>query len=248
MNLGTYTGVRSTSGATNIRVTCTNSSQDYDIGLNAGTAIGASTSNRKMTGPASAMLNYGLFRDAAHTQNWGNTVGVDTAHGRGKVQPQDITVYPQIPAGQLVAPGTYVDTISTSSRSFTVTAVVPSMCQITATNMDFGTYTGVDLNAVSTLTVTCSHSTPYYVNLDNGLNPTGGWLTRARGPGGALLNYTLFREAARSSRWGNTYNFDGVGGTGSGSAQTLTVYGSVPAGQFVTPGTYADTVVATVTY
>jgi spore coat protein U-like protein len=58
----------------------------------------------------------------------------------------------------------------------------------------------------------------------------------------------MFHDAARSSRWGNTYNLDGVAGTGSGSAQTLNVYGRVAAGQLVTPGTYTDTVIATITY
>jgi spore coat protein U-like protein len=39
-----------------------------------------------------------------------------------------------------------------------------------------------------------------------------------------------------------------VAKTGSGTAQTLTVYGQVPAGQFVTPGNYADTITVTLTY
>ncbi len=248
MNLGIYTGALSTDGSTSMRVNCTILSPDYTISLNAGTGTGATISTRKMTGPASAILNYGLFRDAAHAQNWGNTAGVDTASGSGLVLVRDFTIYPQIPAGQLVAPGTYVDTISTASRSFTVTAVVQAMCQIAATNLAFGTYTGTTLDAVSTLTVTCTKTTPYYVNLSDGQHPDGSFLPRASGPGGVLLSYTMFREAARSSRWGNTYNLDGVAGTGSGNAQALTVYGRVAAGQFVTPGAYTDTVIATVTY
>jgi spore coat protein U-like protein len=248
MNLGIYTGALSTAGSTSIRVNCTILSADYNISLNAGTGTGATTSTRKMTGPASATLNYGLFRDAAHAQNWGNIVGVDTASGSGLVLVRDFTIYPQIPAGQLVAPGTYVDTISSASRSFTVTAVVQAMCQITATNLAFGSYTGEALDAVSTLKVTCTKTTPYYVNLGDGQHPDGSYLPRAIGPGGVLLSYTMFRDAARTSRWGNTYNLDGVAGTGSGSAQTLNVYGRVAAGQFVTPGAYTDTVIATITY
>jgi spore coat protein U-like protein len=41
---------------------------------------------------------------------------------------------------------------------------------------------------------------------------------------------------------------DTVAGTGTGATQTLTVYGSIPAGQVVTPGTYRDTVNVIVTY
>jgi spore coat protein U-like protein len=248
MNLGTYTGTVSTAGSTSMRVNCKGNSSNYTISLDAGTGTGATTSTRKMTGPASATLNYGLFRDAAHAQNWGNVVGVDTPSGSGRTSASNFTIYPQISAGQLVAPGTYVDSISTSSRSFDVMAIVHPMCQITATNLAFGTYSGTGLDADSTLTVTCTKTTPYYVNLSDGQQPDGSYLPRAIGPSGVMLSYTLFRDAARGSRWGNTYNLDGVAGTGSGSAQALTVYGRVAAGQFVTPGAYTDTVIATITY
>ncbi|MBC7610899.1 MAG: spore coat protein U domain-containing protein [Polaromonas sp.] len=252
MNLGTYTGSVSSAGSTNITVTCNGNSANYTISLDAGTRIGATTSTRKMTGPASATLNYGLFRDAARAQNWGNNAGVDTASGSGSTSVSNFTIYPQIAAGQLVAPGTYRDTMTTASGagsgSFTITTLVQPLCQITATNLAFGTYTGADLDAVSTLTVTCTKTTPYYVNLSDGQHPDGSFLPRAIGPGGVLLAYTMFRDAARSSRWGNTYNLDGVAATGSGSAETLNVYGRVAGGQFVTPGAYTDTVIATITY
>ncbi|WP_409528142.1 spore coat protein U domain-containing protein [Rhizobium sp.] len=39
-----------------------------------------------------------------------------------------------------------------------------------------------------------------------------------------------------------------VTGTGTGSPQTLTVYGRVPAQNTPAPGTYSDTVVVTVSY
>jgi spore coat protein U-like protein len=252
MNLGTYTGAVSTAGSTNISVTCKGNSAHYTIGLNAGTGAGATTSTRKMTGSASSTLNYGLFRDAAHARNWGNTVNVDTASGSGETPDRNFTIYPQVAAGQLVAPGTYHDTITAASGagsgSFTITALVQPLCQITATNLVFGAYTGGVLDAVSTLTVACTKTTTYYVNLSDGQQPDGSLLPRAIGPGGVLLSYTMFHDAARSSRWGNTYNLDGVAGTGSGSAQTLNVYGRVAAGQLVTPGTYTDTVIATITY
>ncbi len=50
----------------------------YNIGLNAGTATGATVTNRKMTGPGRERLTYRLCRNSSRTQNWGNTVGVDT--------------------------------------------------------------------------------------------------------------------------------------------------------------------------
>lgn len=107
---GAYTGTVS-NASTTISVTCTNTTP-YNIGLDAGTSSGATVSARKMTGPASATLGYGLFRDSAHTQNWGNTIGTDTQTGTGNGSAQSLTVFGQIAAGQFVAPGSYSDTIT----------------------------------------------------------------------------------------------------------------------------------------
>ena len=68
------------------------------------------------------------------------------------------------------------------------------------------------------------------------------------GPAGATLAYALYQDSAHTINWGNTVGTDTVSGTGNGSAQTLTVYGEVPAGQSVTPGAYTDTITATITY
>ena len=59
-----------------------------------------------------AQLTYALYRDAARTLNWGNTVGTDTLAGTGTGSAQASTVYGRIAAGQLPAPGGYVDTIT----------------------------------------------------------------------------------------------------------------------------------------
>lgn len=107
---GTYTGLLSSATAS-VTVTCTNTTP-YDVGLNAGTATGATTSNRSMTGPASALLNYDLYSDSARTVNWGNIVHTDTVEMTGNGLGQTLTVYGQIPAGQYFAPGLYSDTIT----------------------------------------------------------------------------------------------------------------------------------------
>jgi spore coat protein U-like protein len=94
-----------------IQVRCTNSAA-WNIGLNAGTFTGATVTTRKMKGPGSFSLNYSLFSDAARSNNWGNTLGVDTVSGTGTGGDQIATVYGQIPATQNVGPGGYVDTIT----------------------------------------------------------------------------------------------------------------------------------------
>jgi spore coat protein U-like protein len=66
------------------------------------------------------------------------------------------------------------------------------------------------------------------------------------------LAYNLFREAARVTVWG-----DGSGGTQvvtvgdsgpPGNPVTVTIFGRVPAGQWVAAGTYADTLVLTIEF
>src|ERR1700726_522658 len=57
---GTYTGALATSTSA-VSVTCTNTTP-YNVGLSAGLATGATVTTRKMTGPASATLNYAMFR------------------------------------------------------------------------------------------------------------------------------------------------------------------------------------------
>jgi spore coat protein U-like protein len=90
--------------------TCTGSTP-YNVGLNAGTATGATVTTRSMTGPAGALLGYKLFTNSGHTTNWGNTVGTNTEAGIGTGLAQSLTVFGQIPAGQSVTPGAYSDTI-----------------------------------------------------------------------------------------------------------------------------------------
>lgn len=255
LNLGTYTGAVSTTGTTSGTVTCPRNFQ-YAIGLTAGTGSGATVALRKLTGPGSATLNYRIFQDSARTTNWGNTINVDTRPGTGTGSAQTISIYPQIPANQFVRPGTYNDTITASifntsplfSGPISVTATVQATCTISATSLAFGNYTGVQNDSTATITVTCTNTTPYYVNLNSGLQQDSSNYPRMKGPGSDLLSYRLFQNAARTVAWQNTVNVNGEAGTGNGTSQQLTVYGRVVAGQKIRPGAYVDTVVATISY
>jgi spore coat protein U-like protein len=109
LNFGNYTGAQ-LPATTTLSVGCTGGTS-YNVGLNAGIGSGATVAIRKMTGPAGALLSYGMFIDSAHSVNWGNTVGTDTVSGSGNNAIQNITVYGEIPAGQSVGTGSYTDTI-----------------------------------------------------------------------------------------------------------------------------------------
>jgi spore coat protein U-like protein len=66
--------------------------------------------------------------------------------------------------------------------------------------------------------------------------------------GTAFVLYGLYRDAARSQAFGNTIGTNTAAGTGTGLSQTLTVYGRVAPQATPAPGTYADTITATLTY
>jgi spore coat protein U-like protein len=137
---------------------------------------------------------------------------------------------------------------TTVTTTFGVSATVQSTCLISATALAFGTYTGAVDNATSTVSVTCTNTTPYNVALNPGTATGATVTTRKMTSGSNTLNYSLFSNSGMTTNWGQTVGTDTVTGTGNGSAQTLTVYGQVPASQYVTPGAYADTITASVIY
>jgi spore coat protein U-like protein len=138
---------------------------------------------------------------------------------------------------------------ATTATTFAVTATVQAACLISAAPLAFGVYTGVVANASSAVTVTCTNTTPYAVGLDSGTF-AGATVTTRRmtGTGGAALAYALFSDAAHATNWGNSIAAGAVAGVGNGIAQALPVFGQVPAGQFVAPGAYTDTITATIVF
>ena len=151
-----------------------------------------------------------------------------------------------ISAALLIA---YPAQAAVTTSNFNVTATVVASCQIATTDMAFGNYSGVQLDGQSTVTATCTNTTPYTIGLSAGTF-AGATVTTRRmtGPGAAGLPYSLFREAGRTTNWGVTVGTDTVAGTGNGAAQPLSVFGRIPAGQFASPGSYSDTILATLTY
>jgi spore coat protein U-like protein len=59
--------------------------------------------------------------------------------------------------------------------------------------------------------------------------------------------YGLFQDSAHSQVWGSTIGTNTVSG-GNGASPTQMVYGLITAGQTSPPGSYADTVTATITF
>jgi spore coat protein U-like protein len=145
-----------------------------------------------------------------------------------------------------------VGSFQTTSAPFTVSANVVPSCFVTASDLDFGSDSllSSDLDATSTVSVTCALGQAYSLSLNEGTTPGGTTTTRLMKHGGSAstIPYMLFSDPARSQNWGNSASED-VNGTGTGAAVNHTVYGRVP-GQPVAPeaGAYSDTITVTVTY
>jgi len=102
------------------------------------------------------------------------------------------------------------------------------------------------VDATGSISLTCTANLPYTVSLNGGLSnspPAARRMTRS----GAGVTYGLYRDTNRANVWGSAAG-QIASGTGNGSAQTLTVYGRVPAQNTPAPGLYSDTVVVTVNY
>ena len=93
---------------TTLGVTCTQTTP-YTIGLDQGSTTGSAIAMRLLAGTEGNMfkVQFKLFRDAALSQNWGDTVGTDTEAGTGTGRLQNVTVYGQVPVQIEPKPGTY---------------------------------------------------------------------------------------------------------------------------------------------
>ena len=245
------------------------------VSIDGGSAWDATS--RLMNGPSSPQLRFQLYSDAARTTAWGSWPASLYGGGftwdvfsTAANLTATTTVYGRVPGSQQSIPsGSYSSNLTlfftydnsdntacpfngkgNSSTTFTATATVLSNCIVSATNLNFGS-TGTlssNIDATSSLSIQCSNGAPYNVGLDAGTGSGATVATRKMTSGGNTVNYTMYQNAGRTTLWGTTIGTNTLSGTGSGSAQNLTVYGRVPTQTTPAPGTYADTIVVTVTY
>jgi|SRR3974390_482326 len=139
----------------------------------------------------------------------------------------------------------------TATGNFTAQITIATSCTVnSASKLDFGSQGLLNANVdqTSTIQVQCTNTTPYNIALDAGLGTGATIANRLMTSGGNVVNYTLYRDSARSLVWGNTPLTDTVSGAGTGATQSYTVYGRVPSQTTPAPGTYNDTITITVNY
>lgn len=129
-------------------------------------------------------------------------------------------------------------------------------CSVATTAVTFGTYVPTTLKTSNgNVAVTCSalviYTASYVISMAKGNSAT--YTPRFMSLVSNQLTYNLFTTGAFTSIWG-----DGTGGTvtvsdsytsiGLSTTRNYTVFGRIPASQFVNTGTYTDSVLVTVTY
>ncbi len=131
--------------------------------------------------------------------------------------------------------------------TFQITSSVLESCAVTAVTMDFGAYHGKQIDQTSTITIACTRGVPYRIGLDNGLHYSAPDRRLKHRTSTDYLIYELYRDAARTARWGND-DASNVQMTGDGTAQHINVYGRVPAGQTGPIGSYSNTTTVIVNF
>ena len=141
-----------------------------------------------------------------------------------------------------------------ATNTMQVSVAVIDSCTISATALDFGSPTaigGTNIDATSTLTLTCTTGADYDVWMGFGNYAASG----QRNMAGAAVStnrvpYNVYSNSARTTAWGNTSGTDTVAGTAaSGLPFTLTAYGRIPSTAAAVPAdVYSDTVTVTVNF
>jgi spore coat protein U-like protein len=137
------------------------------------------------------------------------------------------------------------------TTTFTAQIAIAAACAInSASSLNFGTQgvLAANVDQSSTIQVTCTNTTPYTIGLNAGTGSGATVAARKMSSGGNTVNYALYSDAAHTTIWGNTPASDTVAGTGTGAAQSFTVYGRVPPQGAPAPGNYSDTITVTVMY
>jgi spore coat protein U-like protein len=148
---------------------------------------------------------------------------------------------------------------TTTSGGSNWDATIAAGCNISTSTMNFGStssFISSNIDSAATITAQCTNTSAYSIGLSNGVNASGSQNRMRLGATSNYVTYGLYTDAARSNAWATTTSATGCTsgtstcalGTGTGSSQSVTVYGRVPPQNVPAAGSFTDTVVVTVTF
>jgi len=156
--------------------------------------------------------------------------------------------------GALVLPATSMAQ-TTLTGTMTVRISIAGSCTSTADDLNslmdfFAQPTNIPAAVDSTstaMTVNCTNGMPYQIGFGAGENHDNS--TRRMKSGSDYVSYELYKESARTTVLGETWNTaNTIAATGTGAVQQHVVYGRVPPQSGLSQGNYLDHVTVTLRY
>jgi spore coat protein U-like protein len=140
-----------------------------------------------------------------------------------------------------------------STASFTVSLTLQANCTISANPLSFSS-TGVLSTAIdqqTSVAIDCTNTTPYNVGLDAGTVSGSTVANRllagtTSGNTATTVAFQLYQDSGHTLPWGTTQGSNTLGGTGTGTVQSIPVYAQIPVQSTPRSDTYQTTVTATV--
>jgi spore coat protein U-like protein len=123
---------------------------------------------------------------------------------------------------------------------------------VSVSGVNFGSYdvfNAIPTKATGSITYQCKKAGGPQLMMMDLSRGAGTFTNRTLLSGGNILNYNLYPDAANSQAWGDgngTYHY--VIDPTDAAVVTLTVYGTIPAGQDVGVGGYSDTITVTMNF
>jgi spore coat protein U-like protein len=135
-----------------------------------------------------------------------------------------------------------------AAGSATIQASYPPTCTIIANPLAFGTLystlTAVDQS--TSIETHCSAGSAYTMSLNGGLTGATDPAAREMQSGANRLRYGIYRDSNHSEPWGT--GAAALTSSGSGTSQSIAVYGRVQPQPSPPSGSYTDTVMVTIDY
>ena len=155
-------------------------------------------------------------------------------------------------AAAIFAASPSLSVAKTTSGTLRTSVTVDTSCRTTLTDLAFGNATlfSGQMDATTTIALSCGPGVNYSVAIDNGRYFNGQRRMYGGVPIlglGSYVTYQLYRNAARTQVWGATAGTMVTGTTPANGKALLTVYGRVP-NSIVFARPYQDTVTVTVNF
>lgn len=219
--------------------------QSWGSSFTGGTPLSVSIAKPLLGTSASATVNF-------YGQIGAGQTTVPTTGNASTVYSQSFNAETVLAYGYyLLGAPTCASLTANGSFPFTVSATVTNNCNIGATGLSFGTagVLGAGIDALGSLSVICTNGDAWRISLNGGGSGNVAARSMQRQGGGGSVGYQLYTDATHSVPWGDgSAGTSRVTNTGSGLSQIVTVYGRVPPQSTPAPGSYSDTITATIEF